>query len=264
MTLRPGGTRLHRVGASDKSVRAGGECISTRPRQSVLRSSARRSSVERPSCGAPPGPLIAVSPSSTISRGSAWRYCSLCIPPLGSSGRLRTVGSPCSRAAVASSSPRSLFSKRPSTRTVYPAVATLNRPAHSSSGLGRRPLTAVARVRIPYAPLLPSLDGRILRAAEVVPQGFWTAYGEIGLAATGRPNAARAVARLASRSGAFPNAWRVIHADGSIPDGWGHGGGGPQRCRELLESEGVTFSNGRADPAKKILADEIELLLAEG
>ena len=30
--------------------------------------------------------------------------------------------------------------------------ATLSRTAHSSSGLGRRPLTAVARVRIPYAP----------------------------------------------------------------------------------------------------------------
>jgi hypothetical protein len=70
------------------------------------------------------------------------------------------------------------------------------------------------------------------------------------------------VARSASRSPAFPNAWRIIHADGSIPDGWGGGGSGPRRCRELLEAEGVTFSNGRADPAKKLLADEIELLLA--
>jgi hypothetical protein len=31
-------------------------------------------------------------------------------------------------------------------------VARLNLPAHSSSGLGHRPLTAAARVRIPYAP----------------------------------------------------------------------------------------------------------------
>jgi alkylated DNA nucleotide flippase Atl1 len=107
-----------------------------------------------------------------------------------------------------------------------------------------------------------SLERRILRAAHVIPEGFWTAYGELGLAATGRPNAARAVARCASRTSAFPNAWRVIHADGSIPDGWGGGGAGPQRCRERLESEGVTFTNGRADPAKKILAEELELLLA--
>jgi alkylated DNA nucleotide flippase Atl1 len=96
----------------------------------------------------------------------------------------------------------------------------------------------------------------------VIPEGFWTAYGELGLAATGRPNAARTVARVASRGTNFPNAWRVIHADGSIPDGWGGGGEGPRRCRELLEAEGIEFVNGRADPAKKILAEELELLLA--
>ena len=37
--------------------------------------------------------------------------------------------------------------------------------AHSSSGLGRRPLTAVARVRIPYAPLSPS-PSREIRSTE--------------------------------------------------------------------------------------------------
>jgi alkylated DNA nucleotide flippase Atl1 len=102
---------------------------------------------------------------------------------------------------------------------------------------------------------------RIRHAASVIPAGFWTAYGEIGLAVTGR-SAARAVARVASRDHSFPNAWRVIHADGSVPEGWGGGGAGPRRCRELLEAEGVEFVNGRADPAKKILAEELELLLA--
>ena len=104
----------------------------------------------------------------------------------------------------------------------------------------------------------------ILRAARVIPEGYWTAYGEIGLAVTGTRRAARVVARVASRSNTFPNAWRVIHADGSIPDGWGLGDGGPERCRRLLEAEGVEFPGGRADPAKKILADELELLLAGG
>ena len=102
---------------------------------------------------------------------------------------------------------------------------------------------------------------RFARAARVIPEGFWTAYGEIGLAAAGTRRAARAVGRAASRDPAFPNAWRVIHADGSIPPGWGRSGGGPARCRALLEIEGVAFSDGRADPAKKVLADEIELLL---
>jgi alkylated DNA nucleotide flippase Atl1 len=102
----------------------------------------------------------------------------------------------------------------------------------------------------------------ILRAARALPEGYWTAYGEIGIAATGSRRAARLVARIAANSPGFPNAWRVIHADGSIPDGWGRDDGGPERCRKLLEAEGVTFTNGRADPAKKILSDEIELLLA--
>jgi alkylated DNA nucleotide flippase Atl1 len=96
----------------------------------------------------------------------------------------------------------------------------------------------------------------------VIPQGLWTAYGEIGLAVTGG-KAARAVARVASRDHAFPNAWRVIHADGSIPDGWGGGGDARRQCRERLEAEGVRFYGGRADPARKILADELELLLTQ-
>jgi alkylated DNA nucleotide flippase Atl1 len=94
------------------------------------------------------------------------------------------------------------------------------------------------------------------------PRGYWTAYGEIGAAATGSRRAARLVARLATNDPAFPNAWRVIHADGTIPEGWGRSAGGPARCRSLLEAEGVAFRNARADPAKKILAEEIELLLA--
>jgi alkylated DNA nucleotide flippase Atl1 len=106
-------------------------------------------------------------------------------------------------------------------------------------------------------------DQKFMRAAAVVPEGLWTAYGEIGLAVTGRRNAARAVARCASRTPAFPNAWRVIRADGSIPEGWGGGGSEPRRCREQLEAEGVRFTNDRADPEKKMLADEIELLLAQ-
>jgi alkylated DNA nucleotide flippase Atl1 len=104
---------------------------------------------------------------------------------------------------------------------------------------------------------------RILRVARVIPEGYWTAYGEIGLAATGSARAARAVARCASHTPNFPHAWRVIHADGSIPDGWGGGGGGPRKCRDLLEAEGVRFVNGRADPDLKILADELELLSAQ-
>jgi alkylated DNA nucleotide flippase Atl1 len=113
-----------------------------------------------------------------------------------------------------------------------------------------------------YRPEIQSRSDRILHAARVIPKGRWTAYGEIGIAATGTTRAARAVARSAARDPAFPSAWRVIHADGSIPEGWGADDGGHERCRRLLEAEGVKFVNGRADPAQKLLWEEIELLLA--
>jgi alkylated DNA nucleotide flippase Atl1 len=102
----------------------------------------------------------------------------------------------------------------------------------------------------------------ILRASRVIPEGYWTAYGEIGAAATGSRRAHRLVARLAAHNPGFSTPWRVLHADGSIADGWRGRGGGPEKCRELLEAEGVRFVNGRADPAQKFLSEEIELLLA--
>ena len=57
--------------------------------------------------------------------------------------------------------------KRDKTRLVWSSpksmhrhFATLRRSAHSSSGLGHRPLTAAARVRIPYGPWLVSTETR--------------------------------------------------------------------------------------------------------
>jgi hypothetical protein len=115
-----------------------------------LRSSLRRSSADVPSCGAPAGPAITVPPSSTTSRGSAVRYSSLWTPPRGSPSRSSAWTSPSCLFARCCSRRRR---HRPSTTRVFPLAATLNRsPAHSSSGLGHRPLTAAARVRIPYAP----------------------------------------------------------------------------------------------------------------
>jgi alkylated DNA nucleotide flippase Atl1 len=106
------------------------------------------------------------------------------------------------------------------------------------------------------------MSSQIVRAARVLPSGLWTSYAEIAEATTGTRRAARAVGRVAARHADFPNAWRVIHDDGSIPEGWGGGGAARTRCRELLEAEGVRFVRGRADPEKKLLAEEIELLLA--
>jgi hypothetical protein len=58
---------------------------------------------------------------------------------------------------------------------------------------------------------------------------------------------------------AFPNPWRVLDRDGAIPDGW-RGYSGPEKCQALLEAEGVTFEEGRADPAHRVGWEELERL----
>jgi alkylated DNA nucleotide flippase Atl1 len=102
---------------------------------------------------------------------------------------------------------------------------------------------------------------KILRAARMVPPGRWAPYSAVGIAASGHKNAARVVARSAAHNPAFPTPWRVINADGSIPEGWRGYGGGPEKCRELLEQEGLEFIDGRADPTRKLTWEELDQLL---
>ena len=81
-----------------------------------------------------------------------------------------------SQSAVRTKAFRSSVGQRAQAEAGGPASVPCRRPAtgredrlrcrgtaHSSSGLGRRPLTAVARVRIPYAPLLHSAVTRSRR-----------------------------------------------------------------------------------------------------
>jgi alkylated DNA nucleotide flippase Atl1 len=103
------------------------------------------------------------------------------------------------------------------------------------------------------------LEHQILAAARLVRQGEWTTYGDISAAVTGSVRAARAVATAAARSDDFPNAHRVLKADGTIARG-----AGPRRAdriaraRLALEAEGVAFDpRGRADPAARIHWDEL-------
>jgi alkylated DNA nucleotide flippase Atl1 len=95
-------------------------------------------------------------------------------------------------------------------------------------------------------------------AAQVRP-GEWTTYGDIA-AAAGRPCGARMVGRAAATSGDFPNAHRVLRADGTISRGAGdRGRAGEERARGLLEAEEVRFSpDGKADPTARVYWDELE------
>ncbi|WP_433679346.1 GmrSD restriction endonuclease domain-containing protein [Nocardia sp. CA-119907] len=85
----------------------------------------------------------------------------------------------------------------------------------------------------------------------VLPAGRWTTYGDLGnLLGTA---AHRVGTRL--RSHPAPNAHRVLDAHGMISYGPGDI---PENPRQLLESEGVTFSaTGRAASALRLTSDEL-------
>lgn len=88
--------------------------------------------------------------------------------------------------------------------------------------------------------------------------GEWTTYGDIGIAVHGMPGFARHVGRAAATADGFPNAERVLASGGRIAAGWRtETGDGPEACRERLESQGLAFVAGRADPARHVGWEEL-------
>ncbi len=97
-----------------------------------------------------------------------------------------------------------------------------------------------------------------LDVARALRAGEWTSYGDIAAAVHGTRRAARAVGRTAATSDDFPNAHRVLRADGSIAAGSGPCANRGVPVRERLEAEGITFDRtGRANPAQKVEWDEL-------
>ncbi len=99
----------------------------------------------------------------------------------------------------------------------------------------------------------------ILPLAELVGRGEWTTYGELSIAAIGRSSGAMAVGGIARTNPDFPNPHRVLNTNGEPPTNWrSDEGGGPEVCRERLETEGIRFlPSGKADPAQRIDAEEL-------
>lgn len=70
--------------------------------------------------------------------------------------------------------------------------------------------------------------------------------------------------RAAAAQDDFPNAHRVLRADGTVTRGAGRHRAHEARVRRLLETEGVAFSpGGRADPAARVYWDELQRRLDE-
>ncbi|MFD7979380.1 DUF262 domain-containing protein [Streptomyces sp. NPDC059071] len=94
-----------------------------------------------------------------------------------------------------------------------------------------------------------------------LPHGTWTAYGDL---AASIGSGAQAVGTHLANTPGVANAYRVLTSEGRISDGfrWGpQDAGGDVRAR--LAADGVRFTvNGAADPAQRLTADDLALLLS--
>jgi alkylated DNA nucleotide flippase Atl1 len=96
-------------------------------------------------------------------------------------------------------------------------------------------------------------------ALAAIPAGRWTTYGELAeLIGT----AAQPLGQHIQHCEACPNAQRVLGADGKPRPGVSWTDPNETRSQqELLEAEGVRFSNGAADPSRRLDAEALAALV---
>lgn len=88
---------------------------------------------------------------------------------------------------------------------------------------------------------------RVRPIAKAIPAGYWMSYGDI---AASIGSHARPVATCMATQ-EIPNAHRILRADGSLSPGFRWVEPRNEDPIELLESEGLRFVNGRADPLRR-------------
>ena len=104
-----------------------------------------------------------------------------------------------------------------------------------------------------------SVYDRIDEAIAMVGSGSWTTYGDIAQAVG---TVGQVVGAAVSRSGSPEGAWRVLRAGGAVSPEFSWPSDSPytgRSCQEVLESEGVVFTDGKADPSQRISVDTIRL-----
>src|SRR5438128_1629164 len=113
-----------------------------------------------------------------------------------------------------------------------------------------------------------TLAARVFALVRACPVGRVTTYGWIGKA-LGYPRGARMIGWIMNESPQGVPAQRVINSKGELSGSWAFGS--PGRMRELLEAEGVVFSDeGRVDlkrygwdPSRDLSEEELRGILDE-
>src|SRR5437660_4317779 len=111
-----------------------------------------------------------------------------------------------------------------------------------------------------------TLVSQVFALVKACPAGRVTTYGWIGKA-LGYPRGARMIGWIMNESAQGVPAQRVINSKGELSGSWAFGS--PDLMRQLLENEGIIFSNdGRVDlkrygwdPARDLSSEELQGIL---
>jgi len=111
-----------------------------------------------------------------------------------------------------------------------------------------------------------TLKGKVFALVEACPEGRVTTYGWIGKA-LGYPRGARMIGWIMNETPQGVPAQRVINSKGELSGSWAFGS--PDLMRQLLENEGILFSeDGRVDlkrygwdPSRDLSAEELQQIL---
>jgi O6-methylguanine-DNA--protein-cysteine methyltransferase len=82
---------------------------------------------------------------------------------------------------------------------------------------------------------------------EQIPAGHWMSYGDLAAQIDSHP---RPVSRCMARN-VMPNAHRILRANGSVSPGFRWVDGRSDDPVDVLRAEGLTFTDGRADPDRR-------------